>query len=635
MPQCSQANLMNHPPTSSKNWALALAALGVVYGDIGTSPLYAFRECLAEGRHIHTDPVTVLGPASLMLWSLILIVSVKYLMMLAKATNQGEGGVFALLSILRQPSAKFSEGTLKWMGLLAILGAALLYGDGAITPAISMLSAVEGLKEINPELSHYVVPVSVVILILLFAVQKHGTHRIGASFGPVMLVWFAALAVLGITNLVQYPQALLALSPHYGVRYLLEHGHHGISIMGSVLLCVTGCEALYADIGHFGATAMRRSWFLLAFPALGLNYLGQTALVLRVPEAAEHPFYRMVPESLLVPMVILATLATVIASQAMITGVFSLTQQAVQLGFLPRLKIKHTNADMRGQIYLPQINALLCIACLALVFGFGSSGALAAAYGLSVSANMLLTTALFLGVAIRVWGWPWWKAVLPVSLFAIMETAYVAGSLTKLLHGAWMPVLATIALWILMKTWQDGRAILWNLVKRGQLPVEYILRELEGTRIARVRGTGVFMSGSAEGLPLVMLHHLKHNKALHERVVLLTIQFHEEPFVSEDKRVTSTELAPKFHRIVLHYGFVENPDVMADLCKALCYEKSHDMSNISFYQARELLLPTGKGKMASWRKHLFVALSRAARPATGYFDLPSRQVIELGIQMEL
>lgn len=626
---------MNHP-SSQKTWPLALAALGVVYGDIGTSPLYSLRECLHGNHFDPNDSLTVLGPTSLMLWSLIVIVSVKYLLLLTQATNQGEGGVFALLSILRQPTAGLKPAQLRWVGLFAILGAALLYGDGVITPAISMLSAVEGLKEINPDLDQYVVPISAFILLLLFIVQRHGTHRIGASFGPVMVVWFLVLGVMGVMNVVKEPHAWLALlRPDYGARYLIEHGHHGIGIMGSVLLCVTGCEALYADIGHFGAPAMRRSWFLLAYPALSLNYLGQAALVLANPAAHENPFYRMVPSSWLVPLVILATLATIIASQAMITGVFSLTQQAMQLGFLPRLKIRHTNAEMRGQIYLPQINVLLCVCCIALVFAFKSSGALAAAYGLSVSANMVLTTLLFAAVALRVWKWATWKVTVLSVAFLLLELAYLAGGLSKLLHGAWMPVLATIGLWLLMKTWQDGRAILWRIVSRGQLPVEHLLRELENGRIHRVRGTGVFMSGTADGLPLVLLHHLKHNKALHERVVLLTVQFHEAPYIEDEKRVTTIELAPQFYRVVLHYGFVESPDVMRDLCRALHFKNMPEMENISFYQARELLLPNGKGAMAAWRKKLFVILSRVARPATGYFDLPSRQVIELGIQMEL
>ncbi|MEZ0275678.1 MAG: potassium transporter Kup, partial [Roseimicrobium sp.] len=517
----------------------------------------------------------------------------------------------------------------------AVVGAALLYGDGVITPAISVLSAVEGLGEINKEFTKYVVPVASVILLGLFLVQRHGTHRIGAGFGPVMLIWFTVLGGMGLYNLVQHPQALAAFSPHYGVRYILEHGHHGIGIMGSVLLCVTGCEALYADIGHFGRTAMQRSWFYLAFPGLTLNYLGQAALVLRDPSAHENPFFRMVPQGWLTPLVILSTLATIIASQAMITGVFSLTQQAMQLGFLPRLKIKHTNVHVRGQIYLPQINMLLCVACLALVYAFGSSSKLAAAYGLTVSANMVLTSALLLMVVLRLWKWPWWKGMLPIVAFLLLESTYVAGSLTKLFSGAWMPLLLTIVLWLVMKTWQDGRAILWRIMTRGQLPVEHLLRELENKRIPRVRGTGAFMSGSADGLPLVLLHHLKHNKSLHERVVMLTVQFLEEPHAAKNQRYAITELAPDFFRVVLFYGFMESPDVMSDLCKALSLKRGGEMSNISFYQARELLLPTGKSTMHPWRKKMYIALARLARPATGYFDLPSRQVIELGIQMEL
>ncbi|QIF00618.1 KUP/HAK/KT family potassium transporter [Roseimicrobium sp. ORNL1] len=625
---------MNNPH-HARSWAVAVAALGVVYGDIGTSPLYALRECFGEGRFLASDPVTVLGPVSLMLWSFILIVSIKYLLILVHATNQGEGGVFALLSILKHPEAGLKKEHLKWLGLFAIIGAALLYGDGVITPAISVLSAVEGLEEINPEFEKYVVPVAVAILLAVFLVQRHGTHRIGAGFGPIMLIWFGVLGALGVYNLMQYPAAAAALSPHYGIRYLIEHGHHGLGIMGSVLLCVTGCEALYADIGHFGRTAMQRSWFLVAFPGLALNYLGQAALVLRDPTTHESPFFRLAPQSLLLPLVILSTLATIIASQAMITGVFSLTQQAVQLGFLPRLKIKHTNPDVRGQIYLPQINLLLCVCCLALVLAFGSSSKLAAAYGLTVSANMMLTSSLLLIVVTRLWKWPWWKGLVPVILFLIWESTYVAGSLAKLFHGAWMPLLLTLLLWILMKTWQDGRALLWRIMTRGQIPIDHLISELENKRIPRVRGTGVFMSGSSDGMPLVLLHHLKHNKSLHERVVLLTVAFLEEPYATKEERFTATELMPDFYRVVLRYGFVESPDVMRDLCRALAVKRGGEMSNISFYQARELLLPTGKSGMAPWRKKLYIFLSRIARPATGYFDLPSRQVIELGIQMEL
>lgn len=619
----------------SRSWTLALAALGVVYGDIGTSPLYSLHECLGEGRFHPNDPVTVLGPTSLMIWSLTVIVSIKYLLILSHATNQGEGGVFALLSILRQPTAGLSKGAIRILGTFAILGAALLYGDGIITPAISVLSAVEGMKELNPNLGEYVVPISVVILFGLFLVQRLGTGRIGASFGPIMLIWFATIAALGAWQIILHPDAIKGLNPDYGIRYLAHHGLHGFAIMGSVLLCVTGCEALYADIGHFGATAMQRSWFIVAYPALVINYLGQAGLVISDAQAYDSPFFHLVPKPLLVPVIILATIATVIASQAMITGVFSLTQQATQLGFLPRLKIIHTNPDIRGQIFLPQINFLLGAACLALVIQFKSSDRLASAYGLSVSANMLLTSILFFDVARRVWKWPFWKAGLPVVLFLSFEASYVIGGISKLFSGAWLPVLVTLVLWIIMKTWRDGRAALWEMVQRNQLPVEYLLEELKQGKIPRVRGTGVFMSSSTEGLPLVLLHHLKHNKALHEQVVLLSVKFLDVPRVPVEERYTKQELIPHFYRIVMHYGFMESPEVMVDLARALECASVQQMENISFYQSRELLLPSGRSKMAGWRKSIFILLSRIARPATGYFQLPSRQVIELGIQMDL
>lgn len=625
---------------SSKSWALALSALGVVYGDIGTSPLYTLKVCLGEGRFRAEDAVTtVMGPVSLMLWSLTIIVTIKYLLLLCRATNQGEGGVFALLSILKDPKANFSPRVLQAMGLFAILGAALLYGDGIITPAISVLSAVEGLKDRYHGLEEWIVPIAMVILFGLFVVQRYGTHRIGASFGPVMVVWFAVLALMGAVQIIKHPSALMALSPHHGLMFFVKYPHHAVGLMGAVLLCATGCEALYADIGHFGATAMKRSWFLIAYPALALNYLGQTGMVLANPEALQNPdfnpFFKMAPESLTVPLVLLSTFATIIASQAMITGVFSLTQQATQLGFLPRLKIIYTNPDSRGQIYMPQINFLLGVACLLLVLKFRQSEKLADAYGLSVSANMVLTSLLFLGVTTRIWDWPKWKALLPIAIFLVIECAYVAGGLSKFFHGAWMPVLVTVLLWILMKTWQDGRAALWAMVKRAQLPVDHLLRELQGKNIVRVRGTGVFLSSSPDGLPLVLLHHLKHNKALHERVVLLSVQFEGVPHVADSQRVTRTDLQPDFHRVVLHYGFMESPEVMRDLCRSLECKGMDQLRNISFYQSRELLLTTGRSPMAQWRKRLFVFLSRMARPATGYFQLPSRQVIELGIQMEL
>ncbi|MCB1224621.1 MAG: KUP/HAK/KT family potassium transporter [Verrucomicrobiales bacterium] len=619
-------------------WGLALVALGVVFGDIGTSPLYALRECLV---HAGYDPARdgremLFGPISLMFWSLTLMVSFKYLLLLSRATAQGEGGIFALLSLLRSKKDAFSPAGTARLVLVVLFGAALLYGDGMITPAISVLAAVEGLEELNPALHTYVVPIAVVILLGLFMVQRFGTARIGNAFGPIMLVWFTVLGAVGLYRFSAMPSMVQALSPHWGLNYLAHHGWHGIGIMGMVLLAVTGCEALYADIGHFGARPLKRAWFFVAYPALTLNYLGQGALVLKDPTSLENPFFRAVPPFLLVPMIVMATAATIIASQAMITGVFSLTQQAVQLGYLPRLKIVHTNPDIRGQIYMPQVNYLVMVACIALVVGFGSSSRLASAYGLSVSLDMLLSTTLFYFVARRIWKWAWWKALGPVLVFATIESSYVLGSLTKFFQGAAFPLVIAAVVWMLMKTWTDGRAALRAATLRGRLPPEYLVDELRAGRIVRVPGTAVFMSASPAGLPLVMLHHLKHNKALHEWLVLMTVRFEGEPLVAEADRCEVDEFNTDFYRVVLRYGFAETPNVFEDLCAALReINPKIKPATISFYQSRELLLPTGPAPMAHWRKALFVFLSRLARPATGYFELPPRQVIELGIQLEL
>jgi len=625
--------MSEHKPTN--NWSLALLALGVVFGDIGTSPLYALRECLAHTHPAPGDSAAIIGPVSLIFWSLTLMAMVKYLLMLTRATSQGEGGMFALLSLLRGGNGAVSPRSLLIAMLMALFGAALLYGDGMITPAISVLSAVEGLKELNPAFGSYVVPISTVILVALFLVQKHGTERIGVAFGPIMILWFAFLGVMGLLHIGKSPEILNALMPQHGIAYLAGHGAHGLIIMGMVLLAVTGCEALYADIGHFGRAPLQRAWFIMVYPALTLNYLGQGALVLDNHQSIEHPFYRMVPEALLVPAIILATAATIIASQAMITGVFSLTQQAVQLGFLPRLKIVHTNPHVRGQIYMPQVNFMLLVACIALVVAFQSSSSLAHAYGLSVCLGMLLTTILFFGVAWKIWKWPLWKAGLPALVFAIVEFSYVCGSLSKFKEGAWFTLVVAVAIWIVMKTWTDGRAILRDAMMRGRLPVSFLIEEIKNDRIIRVPGTAVFMSASAEGLPLCLLHHSKHNKALHKNIVLLTVKFGDQPRVSSSERMQVDELHENFFRVTLNYGFAENPEVFDDLVRALGDQAQIKPAGISFYQSRELLHITGPGKIAKWRKRLFVFLSRLARPATGFFELPPRQVIELGIQLEL
>ena len=619
----------------SSHWALALMALGVVFGDIGTSPLYALRECLAHSGYKHGDGVEmVYGPISLMFWSLTIMVSFKYLAILSRATAHGEGGMFALFSILRTRKEAFGPRTTGLIVLVVLFGAALLYGDGMITPAISVLSAVEGIKQISATLPQSVVIViSVVILMSLFLVQRHGTAKIGVAFGPIMIVWFLVLAGLGLYRFIEHPEVISALSPHWGVSYLIHHGQYGIVIMGMVLLAVTGCEAMYADIGHFGAGPLKRAWFILVYPALILNYLGQGALVISDPEALSQPFYKLVPAALLVPVVILATAATIIASQAMITGVYSLTQQAVQLGYMPRLRIVHTNPDVRGQIYMPQVNYLLMVSCIALVIGFETSSNLASAYGLSVSLEMLLTSILFYFVARRIWSWPVWKAILPVTLFICIEFGYVAGSLVKFMEGAWFPLAVAVVIWIIMKTWTDGRKILFEAMQRGRLPVQHLIDEIKNDRVIRVPGTAVFMSATADGLPLALLHHLKHNKALHRNVVLLTVNFEDVPYIPPTDRSVVSEYHEDFFRVVLRYGFAESPNVFNDLFAAIKEQCAIKRAGITFYQSREVLLTNGPGKMAAWRKKLFVMLSRLSRPATGYFELPPRQVIELGIQL--
>ncbi|MBE2287645.1 MAG: KUP/HAK/KT family potassium transporter [Prosthecobacter sp.] len=627
---------------NSNSWTLALVALGVVFGDIGTSPLYALRESLNHARPHPGVPLDVLGPLSLMFWSLLVMVCFKYLGFITRATNQGEGGMFALLTLFRS-AKRFKPQTTAGVVLGGIFGACLLYGDGMITPAISVLSAVEGLAlldaQLGTDLAHYVVPISAGIILALFLVQKNGTARIGVAFGPIMVLWFATLAILGIINIGAYPGVFSALLPHHGVNFLLHHGHESFVLMGLVLLAVTGCEAMYADIGHFGRPPLVKSWYVLVLPALMLNYLGQGALVLSNVEASLQPdyhhFFSLVPKPALIPVILLATAATIIASQAMITGVYSLTQQAVQLGYLPRLKIIHTNPDVRGQIYMPQVNYLLMIACLALVFNFKSSSNLAAAYGLSVALDMTFTSILFFLVARNLWKWALWKAALPTVIFLVFELGYVSGSLLKFVDGAWFPLAIGLGMWIIMKTWMDGRQILYQAMLRGRLPVSFLVDEIKKDRIIRVPGTAVFMSASAEGLPLALLHHLKHNKALHKQVVLLTIRFEEKPHVPEDERFEVEEFHDDFFRVVLHYGFSESPAVFEDLCEALETRGKVKKATITFYQSREVLLTNGPGKMAPWRKKLFVILSRISRPATGYFDLPPRQVIELGIQLEV
>jgi KUP system potassium uptake protein len=621
---------------STNQWSLALLALGVVFGDIGTSPLYALRESLMHAKP--NDAAGVMGPISLMFWSLLIMVCFKYLTFITKATNRGEGGMFALMTLLTSTKNAFKPGTMRGLILVSLFGASLLYGDGMITPAISVLSAVEGLALLDQQwgthLGEHTVGIAAAIITCLFLVQRFGTEKIGIAFGPIMMLWFLTLAVLGVLNIGKAPQIFSALLPHHGIQFLLHHGYESVVIMGLVLLAVTGCEAMYADIGHFGRPPLVRSWYLVVLPALVLNYLGQGALVLSdIPASLDtkqyHHFFSLVPKPALVPVIFLATMAT------MITGVFSLTRQAVQLGYLPRLKIIHTSKDVCGQIYMPQMNYLLMIACLALVFAFKSSSNLAAAYGLSVALTMTMTIILFCLVAIHVWGWNKMRTILLTIFFLIPESGYLGGSLLKFMAGAWFPLAVGFTIWVIMKTWVDGRNILRDAMMRGRLPVSHLIDEIKHDRIIRVPGTAVFMSASAEGLPLCLLHHLKHNKALHKNVVLLTVKFEEESRVDAAERMEIEEFYEGFFRVVLRYGFAENPQVFDDMVRALNTKREIKAGTISFYQSRELLHTTGPGKMFQWRKKLFTFLSRIARPATGYFELPPRQVIELGIQLEL
>lgn len=617
----------------TKLWAGALASTGVVFGDIGTSPLYTIRECFGL-HHMPVTPANVLGVLSLIFWSLTIIVAVKYMLLLSQAENQGEGGVFALSSLLAAIRERLWPGLYLMVGLIAMAGAALLYGDGMITPAISVLAAVEGLKLASPVFGPFIVPLAVAILVGLFFIQHHGTARIGIIFGPIMVSWFVTLAVLGWIQVVQEPGVFRAINPWYALEFLLTHGRISLTVLGAVLLCVTGGEALYADIGHFGRRPLQMAWFSLVYPALIMNYLGQGALILRDPTAVEHPFYRMVPAFALVPMVILATTATVIASQAMITGVFSLTQQAVQLGVLPRLRVLHTSERIRGQIYMPTVNMLLMLACIALVIGFGSSSRLASAYGLSVTFGMVITTLLLSLVMFSLWKWrPVWVAGL-TALFLLFELPFALSCLLKMRDGAWIPLVTTFLLLAVMLTWRKGRELLGKRIQENLLPLDLLLKELAGGRILRVPGTGVFMSSISQQVPPVLVHHLKHNKALHQRVILLTVQFAPEPRVFAPERATREELADGFYRVVLRYGFAEEPQVMQDLCAALDIPEGQRMG-MSFYQSRELLRITKKPGMAVWRKKLFNLIARTTRPAAGYFDLPPGQVIELGVQIEL
>jgi KUP system potassium uptake protein len=623
-------------PTGRRLAVLGLTALGVVYGDIGTSPLYALRECFKPEYGLVVNEANVHGILSLIVWSLILVVSVKYIVFIMKADNRGEGGILALLALLLQRTHRSADSrTRALLVALGLFGAALLYGDGIITPAVSVLSAVEGIEVATPAFAHWVVPLTMVILFGLFMFQKLGTGRVGVTFGPVMLLWFVTIGVLGLREVAGNPAVLAAINPWYAIAFFFEHNLRAFFVLGAVVLAVTGAEALYADMGHFGKRPIRLAWFAIALPCLLLNYFGQGALVLRGgTAAAANPFYLLTPKPLLIPMVVLATLAAIIASQALISGAFSLTQQSVQLGYSPRVQIVHTSRKEVGQVYIPEVNWALMVGCLLLVVAFRSSSALAAAYGIAVTGTMAITSILYAVVARSRWGWSKLAVGALTTLFLLVDIAFLVANAIKIEFGGWVPLAIAIVIFTLMSTWKLGRAQLGELLQRGSLPLSLFLEDVERRKPPRVPGTAVFMTSSADGAPVVLLHHVKHNKVLHQQVVLMSVQSEEVPEIPGDERVTLEELGQGFFRLRARYGFMESPDVEEILVCAAEAGLRARPQDTSFYLGRERLIPRKKGGMMQWRKKLFVLMSRNARSATEFFNIPPNRVVELGTQLE-
>ncbi len=622
------------PATGKRLAALSLAAIGVVFGDIGTSPIYALRESFHETHGLAPTPANVLGVLSLIFWSLIIVISVKYLVLVMRADNRGEGGIIALTALVAPPG-RDATGRRKVLVLAGLFGAALLYGDSMITPAISVLSAVEGLEVAAPGLHAFVIPITVGILVGLFWFQRRGTAGIGAVFGPIMLVWFAVLALTGIASIVRYPAILGALLPSHAAAFFIRNGLLSFLVLGSVFLVVTGGEALYADMGHFGKRPIRLTWFVVVLPCLMLNYLGQGALVIQNAEALEAPFFLLVPTWGVYPLIALTTVATVIASQAVISGAFSLTRQAVQLGYLPRMRVDHTSESEIGQIYMPAVNWLLLIACIGLVIGFKSSSDLAAAYGVAVTTDMVFTTILFTVVALRRWHWNTTAVVFVALGFLAVDLAFWGGNLPKIPNGGWFPLMVAGGMFVLMTTWKTGRRILYNRMKTRQIPVELFVEDLARSNPVRVPGTAVYMDSSAAGTPPALLHNLKHNRSLHERVVLLTVVAHEIPRVPASERFEVSELGANMYRLRVNYGFAEDPDIPAALAQCEVGGKGFSMMQTTFFLSREQIISSEKPGMARWREHLFVLMSRNAVGAFSFFRLPPNRVVELGMQVEI
>lgn len=621
------------PPRGRALAALSLGALGVVYGDIGTSPLYAVREAF-DGEHgVPVTPDNILGILSLIFWSINFLISFKYVVHMMRADNQGEGGIMALMALLSGPEHQTRRRT--GLLLVGLFGSALLYGDGVITPAISVLGAMEGLAVAAPALGDLVLWISLAIIVGLFMVQRHGTGLVGSLFGPVTTIWFACIAVLGLVSIVQEPAVLAALSPHHAIGFFLRNGFEGFLVLSAVVLVVTGGEALYADMGHFGKRPIRVAWFAVVLPALLLNYFGQGALLLRDPEAVHNAFYNLVPRWALYPMIIIATGAAITASQALISGAFSLTHQAVQLGFSPRVTIVHTSRSEMGQIYIPEVNWALMVACVALVLGFQSSANLAATYGVAITGTMATTTLLFMVVARSRWEWPLWKVVSLGGLFLIVDLSFAVANLEKIPSGGWIPLAIAAFVYLLMSTWKRGRALLFRYTRDHSMPLDAFIEDVGRHAPHRVPGVAVFMSSDPEVAPAVLLHHLKHNKVLHEKLVLMSVETENVPTVDPADRVVFRDCGHGFYQVIAKYGFMETANVPALLKELQPLGITATMMHTTFYLGRETLLPSGRARFAGWRKRLFILMTRNARSATAFFGLPPNRVVELGAQVEL
>ena len=627
-------------PTGKRLAILTLTALGVVYGDIGTSPLYAIKECFGHLYGLQPTRDNVFGVLSLIVWALTLVISVKYISFVLRADNRGEGGQFALLALIfpnRKTESDMSKG--KLLVGLALFGTALLYGDGIITPAMSVLGAMEGLTIISPTVSQYIVPITVVILATVFGAQRLGTDLVGKAFGPVMLLWFIAIATMGVAEIVRSPWILAAVNPMYAVHFIQANGSLSFFVLGSVVLVITGGEALYADMGHFGRKPIRLAWLVMVFPALLLNYFGQGALLVRDPTAAANPFFLLAPKALLIPLLILATCAAVVASQAMISGAFSVTRQGIQLGYIPRLEIRHTSKTEEGQIYIPEVNWFIAVGCLIIVMTFQNTSALGAAYGIAVTGTMLITTILFYVVARLRFRWTVLQAASLTAVFLIIDGSFFSANAVKLMHGGWVPMALGIALFTGMLTWKRGRALLSARLREVTMPLSLFLESVEKGSVHRVAGTAVFMTGNDEGVPPVLLHHLKHNKVLHERVLLVSVKTADVPETSAAERVRVVPLGSGFWRVVASYGFMQSPnmpqvleivDQMGIRCKPM---------ETSYFLGRERLIPiAGRPgepfSLPRWRKILFAIMTRNARSATEFFAIPPNRVVELGTQIE-